>query len=185
MLSQNKRYYCSVILLFLTQSIFTHGAIAGEDGLDDNILTCSKIANNQARLSCFDALTQTLSIETNSTINLKNTTAENTDTGVNEILASEAEKQAIDDFAKDQLKQTSDELAKQVNSIVLTISALSKDPYGKWTIIFENGQKWQQKDSFQLTLTVGQRVMLTKGALSAVYLQKENSNKRIKVKRLQ
>ncbi|MFT5003340.1 MAG: hypothetical protein ACI952_001693, partial [Flavobacteriales bacterium] len=35
-----------------------------------------------------------------------------------------------------------------------------------------------------LRLTQGDLVVITKGALGAVYLQKENTNKRIKVKRL-
>ena len=36
----------------------------------------------------------------------------------------------------------------------------------------------------RLRLKEGDLVVITKGALGAVYLQKENTNKRIKVKRL-
>ncbi|MBU2869559.1 hypothetical protein [Colwellia sp. E2M01] len=93
--------------------------------------------------------------------------------------------QIKDNFAKEHLKKSDVERANEIKKVTLTISDLSKNPYGKWIIYFENQQKWQQKDSNQLSLKVGQRVTLTKGALSAIYLQKENTTKRIKVKRLQ
>jgi hypothetical protein len=82
------------------------------------------------------------------------------------------------------VKKTAEEKAKEIDSITLTISQLSKSPYGQWKITFDNGQRWQQKDNHKLSLKTGQRVILTKGAISSVFLQKENSTKRIKVKRL-
>ena len=90
----------------------------------------------------------------------------------------------VDSFSKEQVKKTAEESAKEIDSITLTISKLSKSPYGEWRITFENGQRWQQKDNYKLSLKTGQRVILTKGSLSSVYLQKENTTKRIKVKRL-
>ena len=90
----------------------------------------------------------------------------------------------VDSFSKGQVKKTSEEFANEINYIALTISQLRKTPYGRWKITFENGQKWQQKDNYKLRLETGQRVVLTKGAISSVLLQKENTKKRIKVKGL-
>ena len=48
-------------------------------------------------------------------------------------------------------------------------------------IMVKNGSK---KIRLYLRLKEGIKVTFTKGALGSVYLQKENSNKRIKVKRV-
>lgn len=136
------------------------------------INTCSQISQDQARLTCFDALTQS-----------KTLPAETTSKAVTSEKLPLTEQQ-IDEFAKGHVEKSKEELAKEINSITLTISELTKTLRGQWKIVFENGQKWQQKDNNKFKLKIGQRVTLTKGALSAIFLQKENSNKRIKVKRL-
>lgn len=136
--------------------------------LSTQLQLCSDISDRDSRLLCFDELA----------LNLINT--DNSPSKVKKEITS----QEADDFAKEQLKKSDEEREKEINSVTFTISALSKNPYGKWYINFENGQKWQQKDNNKLSLKVGQRVVLTKGALSAIYLQKENTKKRIKVKRL-
>lgn len=107
-----------------------------------------------------------------------------TNSSLNTAELVENNTQLVDDFGKEQIKKTTAEHVRDIKHIRLTISDLSKNPYGKWNISFENGQKWQQKDSIKLNLKKGQQVTLSKGALTAIYLQKENSSKRIKVKRL-
>ena len=97
--------------------------------LPAEINTCSQISKDQARLTCFDALTQskTLSVET-----------------VSKSVSSEKvplTAQQLDDFAKEHVEKSKEELAKEINSITLTISKLSKTVRGKWKIIFENGNK--------------------------------------------
>jgi len=76
-------------------------------------------------------------------------------------------------------KQKKDELDK-VNFV---IKSVKKDVRNKWLITFENGQVWQQTESGYLKLSAGDKVELSKGMLSAIYLKKPDSNKRIKVKR--
>ena len=90
----------------------------------------------------------------------------------------------VDSFSKEQVTKTAEEKAKEIDSIVLTISKLKKVGRGQWKITFSNGQQWLQKDTTKLKLKVDEEVTLSKGALSSVFLQKENTNKRMKVKRL-
>jgi hypothetical protein len=153
-------YYAIVTSLFISQTVQ-----AKETELIDKVQACSQMRQDTARLACFDQLTYI----SNST-KLAPTTA---------LTASQ-----VDDFSKGHVKKTAEEVAKEINSITLTISTLSKTVRGQWKLIFENGQKWQQKDTGKLRLKQGDLVVITKGALGAVYLQKENTNKRIKVKRL-
>ncbi|TWX66279.1 hypothetical protein ESZ36_15515 [Colwellia demingiae] len=150
----------------ITSLLLSPTVLAKEENLSDRIQDCVKISQDTAILTCFDQLT------------IKSSTI-SAEPEVTDLTAEQ-----VDSFSKGQVKKTSEELANEINSITLTISKLSKTPYGQWKITFENGQKWQQKDSYKLSLKTGQRVVLTKGAITSVFLQKENTKKRIKVKRL-
>lgn len=162
----------------VTTSLLSQTAIAEEKTLSERVLGCVKITQDKARLTCFDQATEKYS---NKSVDLTVTplAAQQVDSNVTHLTAEQ-----VDSFSKEQVKKTAEETAKEIASITLTISKLSKSPYGQWKITFENGQKWQQKDNYKLSLKKGQRVILTKGAISSVFLQKENSTKRIKVKRL-
>tara|TARA_R100001377_G_scaffold80982_1_gene60209 strand:+ start:227 stop:721 length:495 start_codon:yes stop_codon:yes gene_type:complete len=149
-------------------SLLSNTAIAEEISLTDRVQGCVKITQDTARLACFDQL-----------ISKAKPTAIKAEPIITGLTAEQ-----VDSFSKEQVKKTAEESAKEIDSITLTISKLSKSPYGEWRITFENGQRWQQKDNYKLSLKTGQRVILTKGSLSSVYLQKENTTKRIKVKRL-
>ena len=152
--------------LAVVTSLISQTAIAEEKNLSDRVQGCIEITQDTARLACFDQL-------------LSKPSAKKVEAQVAEITAKQ-----VDSFSKEHVKKTAEEKAKEIDSIILTISQLSKSPYDQWKITFENGQKWQQKDNYKLRLKIGQRVILTKGSLSSVFLQKENSTKRIKVKRL-
>ncbi|GAW95032.1 hypothetical protein [Colwellia marinimaniae] len=160
---------CTALISGLVFPLLAQGQTTN---LAADIKVCRQISQDQARLTCFDALSQ----QKLSVSKLASTSV----TAGQVALTAEQ----IDAFAKEQVKKTTEELANEINSISLTISKLTKTPRGKWNIFFENGQKWQQKDTIKFKLKVGQQVILTKGALSAVFLQKENTNTRIKVKRL-
>jgi len=149
--------YSVVSCLFLTQAVS-----AKEPSLTAKVQSCSKIIQDTARLSCFDQLSKKQP----------------------KIVQAGLTTQEIDLFAKEHVKKTDEELAKEINSITLIISKVSKTLRGELKITFSNGQKWQQKDGKKMKLKVGEQVSLHKGALGSVYLQKENGNKRIKVKRL-
>ena len=150
-------YYAIVTSLLMSQTVW-----AKEVELDDKVKACGNIVQDAARLVCFDQLTDIASST--------------------KIVALTVIQ--VDEFSKSHIKKTDEEIAKEINSITLTISALSKTVHGQWKLTFKNGQKWLQKDSGRLRLKEGDLVVITKGALGAVYLQKENTNKRIKVKRL-
>ncbi|PKG85009.1 hypothetical protein CXF85_05200 [Colwellia sp. 75C3] len=153
-------YYAVVTSLLISQTV-----LAKEAELDDKIKVCSEISQDAARLLCFDQL-----------IDVSNSKL------APQITALTAAQ--VDEFSKVHVKKTDKEIAEEINSITLTISTLSKTIRGQWKLTFKNGQKWQQKDTTKLRLNEGDLVVLTKGALGAVYLQKKNTNKRIKVKRL-
>ena len=153
--------------LFLTQS-----ATAEESALTNRLQDCSQIEQDQARLTCFDGLTASIDLAVV--------------VSSNAIISGPMKPSAadIDAFGKEQLQKSAEELAQEVNHITLTVSKLAKSVRGQWKITFVNGQKWQQNDSTSFRIKTGDRVVLSKGALGAVYLKKEHTHKRINVKRL-
>jgi hypothetical protein len=173
--------------------------MASDISLINNLKTCAVIKKEAVRLQCFDDLTKKTRVfsyneeytlnqdsvsEINSSeINKANSLEANSklvDNQINPLTATQ-----IDNFSKEKVKKTSQEIADEVNTISLTISKLSKSLRGQWKIFFANGQHWQQKDNINLRLKVGDKVQLIKGALGSVFLKKEDTNKRIKVRRLQ
>ena len=158
---------CFIVTSFLVMP----AVLAKNISLNEKIEACSEISDNQLRLSCFDQL---------SNGNIQVTKPVDPSTQQSAQLSN----QQIDAFAKEQVELSKSEQAKVINSISAMVDKLSQTAYGQWKITFKNGQKWLQKDTTRFSLKVGQRVVLTKGALGAIYLKKEDSNKRIKVKRL-
>jgi hypothetical protein len=129
----------SIKLIFFSViiSLLSPTALAKEENLSASIQDCVKISQDTARLICFDQLTSQRS-------------AVSAEPEITDLTPEQ-----VDSFSKEQLKKTSEELAKEINAITLTISKLSKTLYGQWKITFVNGQKWQQKDNDKLSPKTG------------------------------
>jgi len=167
-----------VLIIIGVVCLSSQVAMSGTIDLTKSIQKCSEISSNQQRLSCFDQLAEPL-------INSSAASTANVVEKITPIVVVKTEQaKAIDDFAKEHIEKTDKQKTEEIQSIELTISELKKLIRGEWVITFENGQKWQQKDSTHLKLAVGGKVILAKGTFSAIYLKKVGSNKRMKVKRL-
>lgn len=152
---------------------------------------CAQVTDNFARLTCFDKLAIKHS---GKTVAPAKAAAMPKPPKSAEIVAPVSKpkptvKQAttskeVDEFAKAHLEKTAEEKAEEITEISAKIAKLDKTARGNWKITLDNGQQWQQKDSYKLSLKVGQDVVLSTGALSAIYLKKAGSNKRIRVRRL-
>jgi hypothetical protein len=136
--------------------------------LKSQLQHCSTLSNNNERLACYDQLSE------------KKSTLATTEV-VKAPIAVTAAENKVDDFGKKHLKK---EVAEQDQSIVFTIEKLKKLNYDNWQITFKNGQVWRQKDSKKIKLNAGDKVKLSTGFMSAIYLQKTDSNRRITVKRI-
>lgn len=177
--------YCFIVT-GLTVNLLPLKALAFSDtSLNSLIQACAKLTNDMERLSCFDELVtpdaQVNIVKVKKEENTKNSTIDKAQTQPQKVkLTAEQE----DKFAKEYMRKTSEEKLEAINSIELTISKVKKLIRGELKITFENGQVWQQKDGVRFKLKVGDKVILEKGASSAIYLKKAGTNKRIRVKRL-
>ncbi|QBG36232.1 hypothetical protein [Litorilituus sediminis] len=151
---------------------------------------CAQVTDNFARLTCFDKLAIKHSGKTVAPAKA----AVPKPPKSAEIVAPVSKpkptvKQAttskeVDEFAKNHLARTSEQRAQELTEISAKIAKLDKTARGLWKISLDNGQQWQQKESYSFSLQVGQDVVLSKGALGAIYLSKVGSNRRIRVRRL-
>jgi hypothetical protein len=160
----------SCVLIFITSSV---AYAQKQNDLLLSLTDCSSIANDGERLACFDTLVSLSARQSIVTV----TTVEPL------IVDNKPFKQnQVDEFAKEHLKKTREQQGP--SSILATVSKVKQLLRGQWLIYLENGQKWQQTDTAKIKLKIGHKVRLKKGALGAVYLYSEGSNRSIKVKRL-
>ena len=167
-----------VLLGFCVGLVSSNAVSEVNKNLSDGLSRCLSVSIDQKRLNCFDDLAisnQTSREKLNSVI------TDNDFTASSEQEKSEI-KQKIDDFAKEDLVKTVEE--QGLESITSTITKIKKLLRGRLIIDLDNGQQWEQKDSTQINLKEGNIITLKKGALGAVFLSKENSNRSIRVKRL-
>ncbi|GAA5194672.1 hypothetical protein [Ferrimonas gelatinilytica] len=142
--------------------------------LSDAVTQCSQQEDKLDRLLCFDAL----STSESSPANPRADSGKPEGAFPNQPPAITAAPET--DFGLERLaiKQTPDQLTGQV-------SAIQTDPYGKWTLTLENGQRWRQTESKRLRVKIGESVIIRKGALGSFSLSREGSNNSTRVKRIQ
>ena len=152
--------------------------------LEVNLMQCAGMKDTKARLICFDGLAEKVEMQNNhlSQSNNKIIAKATLATNKPEKLVNSAKTKA-EKFGAEHLKSKK---VKEDLQVIFTIAEINKDLYGKWRITFNNEQLWKQTDSASLNLKLGDSVLLKKGFMNAVYLQKNesNSNRKIRVKRL-
>lgn len=154
------------------------------DKLADDLSKCMKVSSDKDRLQCFDKLADKTIVPiapTKKIVSAKPIQG-HIEPEQKHIEPEPEKTKAIEDFSKEVLKKPPED--KGPNSITATISKVKQLIRGQWVIHFENGQKWQQKDSAKIKLKVGDFVRLKKGTMGTVYLYKEGSKRKIRVKRL-
>lgn len=156
---------------------------------ESDMLNCSLLTDDQARLLCYDnrLKQQQTDISVNSepqkpmTVNQDKSTIKDKNQVVQKANAGE-----VDDIAQlgaKHLKSKSDE-DKEKKSFIFIVKEVKKNLYGKLRLTFENGQKWQQADETRVKIRPGDKMIVMEGFLGAIYMKKQGSNKKIRVKRL-
>ena len=119
--------------------------------------SCLSVSDDDQRLSCYDHYARSL----------------------NKEIATQAVS-AENDFGKAPVTP-----AKDVDSIEAVIVKVEYRNHGKRALHLDNGQSWIQVDSSsQPKLKSGEAIRISRGALGSFVLKKQNSNRRLRVKRL-
>ncbi|MCW8864573.1 MAG: hypothetical protein OQK09_03945 [Colwellia sp.] len=161
-----KTLYLIFISLSLWSLTCTSYASSGEK-LSTQLAQCGKITSADKRLACFDGLLEKKLV---------------TQVPAVKAPAQPVQSKEVDGFAKEHIKKTPEESGPE--SITSKVTKLKKLIRGQWVLNLANGQQWQQKDEVKFKIKVGDTVRLKKGAMGAVFLNKEGSRRNIRVKRL-
>ncbi len=151
----------SVICSTAVVALFSH-PVTAQSVSDEQMAACAQIENPLQRLVCFDEL------------------AANGDYQPQQS-ASNNNNSRADDFGKEHLK---DDNADGPDKRYVEIVKKTKDPYGRWILQLENGQRWQQTDSTTYQLPENADYYIERGILNSFYLGRTDLNGRIKVKRI-
>lgn len=178
-----------LILCCVRNAISTQIEIA--ENVDKRLLEkCIKIDNDTDRLACFDRLFSIPAQPAQSSKLLDESNLVGIDSQNNKtesVINNDIPK--IDE-SKNTLKQLDsfggDEFARknQPDSLIMSVASVSKNAYGLRRFTMENGQVWRETSSSRLRIKSQDKVTVSKGALSAYFLQKPGKNSKVKVKRV-
>ncbi|MFT4810429.1 MAG: hypothetical protein ACI9LX_003795 [Paraglaciecola sp.] len=175
----------------------------------DDLSMCAKNNDSLQRLVCYDKLAK----DTKSSqpkqpqATLKDTTVKSVDSDVQVAQKTQSEtvlavperpqpppvvqpqstgviantvKQQHASFGKEDIQRPED----VINQIKANVIKIQKAPYGELIITLENGQVWRQTDSIRFRLSTDELVIIERGSLGSFFIGKEDTNKRIRAKRL-
>ena len=199
--SKRKSSFNVMICLSLFTINNAYATVSPNELLANKLSQCIDISDDKNRLLCFDQVANEVKDVAISTVTLEEKSITSNSTSVSktvveksiieaEVVKTQAqiEQEKIDAFAKNQVVLTKEEQqiasAQEMTEFSGTITALKKLIRGEWVITLENGQKWQQKSTDRFKLKVGNVVVIKKGSLGAIYLNKEGSSRNIRVKRI-
>jgi quercetin dioxygenase-like cupin family protein len=194
---------CVLLIIFVSP-------IGVANTLLDELSICAKKSDSLQRLVCYDKLTK----ETNnrqpqqhqstsevitakkvdSSVNLaQKSLSEATQAGTKaskklptvelqstDVIDSTIKQQRQEEFGKENI-QRSENLVEQISAKVIEIQ---KAPYGELIITIEGGQVWRQKNRARFKLSEGEVITIERGALGSFFIGKEDTNRRIRVKRM-
>ncbi|GGI91610.1 hypothetical protein GCM10007978_31530 [Shewanella hanedai] len=139
-------------------------------GITQELSACASITDELNRLTCFDALAQTVKTQAPITPAVVATAT---------VAAKPVSANVEEEFGN--LRKAK---ADAIDKIYLEIASITKDPYGALKITFTNGQIWKQTDGRRYKLKVDQTVFIEKAALGSFVLGSDDRNTTIRVKRL-
>ncbi|SDI37547.1 hypothetical protein SAMN04488540_101231 [Ferrimonas sediminum] len=172
----------AAIFALLLTPVATQAAESSCQSIDDQLqrLACydqaaEAIANCQLqqdrldRLVCFDKLSGT----TAATLNPAPVTV------APPAAAASSPQSAEQQFGL--IKKADENEPEQIQG---TITKMSKDAYGKFTITLDNGQSWKQTESRNFRLDKQATITISKAALGSFLLTQEGRNGSVRVKRV-
>lgn len=173
------------------------GTAAIADPLQDELRVCRGLADDAARLACYDAAvdrSRNNSAGRPAAASQQATAAAPAEPAPTVIAATAAGAAATtsqidqeDLFGKsgDELQRTVEAAtgSEQLDNLTATVTKLQKFGYDKVLITLDNGQVWKQVDASSLRLRVGDAVDIERASLGSFMLRKQGSKRSMRVSR--
>jgi len=163
------------ILIFV---LFSCTAFA-QTNLKESLVLCKTQSDSLKRLTCYDNVVEALS---DNKAKLKEKPAKKAEiANANNPKPIQPENQLAEKKFGQEEKYRTDE----VDQVRFVIKSATLSLRKKWKFEFENGQRWEQKDSDKFAKFVaGDEVLIKRGVMNAFYLKKIGSKRNIRVKRI-
>ena len=193
---------CILLVIFVSP-------VSVANTLLDELSICAKKNDSLQRLVCYDKLTKktnnsqlqqhqsTLKVTTTKKMDSSVNLAQKNLSGVAQMGAEPSKKppamqQQSTDVVGDTIKQQQENFGKEniqrsenlVEQISAKVIEIQKAPYGELIITIEGGQVWRQKNRARFKLSEGEVITIERGALGSFFIGKEDTNRRIRVKRM-
>jgi len=154
----------------------------------ESLMKCAETKDSLVRLVCYDNVVKLLNkVESPSNINLASvqavTKVNDPVAKVNHPVVNVNVQTKEEKFGSEHLASNSKNKNDDLKQVIFTVKSAKKVVHNKWKITFDNDQVWKQAGSGYIKLTAGDRVELSKGALSAIHLKKLGSKRSIRVRR--
>lgn len=175
---QHRCYKLSFLVSLLVFSFYSYGqSLAGD------IKSCSTEENSLKRLVCYDDIAKRIdgNEQKAGKKNLEKTLKKST-LAVNESDWKSSDKNSeVEDFGK----PASSPSFVEKGSLHAEVASIQELPSKRIRLTFTDGQVWEQTSSERTRRPKeGDKVIVTKGAFGAFYLNKQGSKRRMRVKRL-
>lgn len=160
---------------------------------------CSNDSNPKSRLACYDKMAATIDecqsqqdqldrlvCFDNLSSAFKSAFAANADgASLPAQTAKQAPAAVIAPSAAQEASFGAAEIAtEKLEEITSIVSKVSTDPYKKWTLTLENGQRWKQIESDRVKIKAGDTVTIKRASFGSFLLTKQGTSRTSRVKRL-
>jgi hypothetical protein len=198
------------MLLSVVFGAFLFSLTAKAEKLSEAILKCTQEKNSLKRLICFDSLSKDVKQYEDGerpdfiipNFNLSGDTEPVTTERVRSPVALtspvastppaapssntapvSAESNESDRVASLGLPKVKKRDIEKDEKIYMTVAEVERSSNKKLKLTFENGQVWRQTDTVSIKVSKGNDVYLERGSFGSFWLSKDNTKKRIRVKR--
>lgn len=156
--------------------------------LQAKLLSCQSETDSLKRLVCYDNVVKTLSSDLSAPqakTNAAVVSASANESTMPTPIEPQSMPKTIQVNAEDIFGREAKFKSNQIDEVRFTIKSATLSHRKKWRFVFENGQKWEQKDTDRFgKFAAGQEVIIKRGVMNAFYLKKPNANRTIRVKRI-
>jgi hypothetical protein len=151
----------------------------------EEITDCAALESDEQRLECYDKAAQRAGAPAQDAVTeqaLPKVASENEPTATPEL--------APEDLFGKSAEESSEIVAEAVgleniDEISARVVAVTRDPYRRYTVTLDNGQKWQQSRTDRFDIDVGDDVVVRKAALGSFTLQNVSGGGQTKVRRVE
>ena len=146
-----------------------------------DLQTCASIESDVARLECYDLLSGRAAGEERAAVKAAAAKKQAAPAAAPKPMPEEVFGKSVEDTQEAYARAAGIE---EVSEIRATVAKVSKDGYGRVSVVLDNGQRWRQIRKAYFKVSEGDEVIVRKAALQSYTLQMASGGRGTKVRRV-